>query len=71
MIQLFNGMQSSLAGQPVPALVPDVVEAFGGDDRLDRAGLRLSRVLAPLEEIAPDLQIADQEIARLLALVDC
>jgi 2-amino-4-hydroxy-6-hydroxymethyldihydropteridine diphosphokinase len=28
-------------------------------------------VLAPLAEIAPDLQIADQEIARLLALVDC
>jgi 7,8-dihydro-6-hydroxymethylpterin-pyrophosphokinase len=28
-------------------------------------------LLAPLAEIAPDLQIADQEIARLLALVDC
>ena len=27
-------------------------------------------VLAPLAEIAPDLRIADQEVARLLALVD-
>ena len=27
-------------------------------------------VLAPLAEIAPDLRIADQEISRLLALVD-
>jgi len=28
-------------------------------------------VLAPLAEISPDLRIADQEIVRLLALVDC
>jgi len=28
-------------------------------------------LLAPLAEIAPDLPIADQEIARLLVLVDC
>ena len=56
MIQLFNGMQSSLsmvydremgnmriaAGQPVSALVPAVVQAAGGDGRVARAGLRLS-----------------------------